>query len=64
MSEKDDYIREEKNILTRKSSDTKYTVRLHFTQNDTDDAILEEIQKILTETYIRHLRAEGKDLCE
>lgn len=56
MTKADNYIREENNVLKKENTETEYTVRLHFAEDNKDNNILEEIQRILTETYIKNLR--------
>lgn len=56
MAKTGNYIREENNILKKENTETGYTVRLHFTENNGGNNILEEIQNILIETYIKNLR--------
>lgn len=56
MTKTGEYTREGNYVLRRENPETNYTVRLHFTQKDADRHIVEEIQEILTETYIRNFR--------
>lgn len=59
MARTDRYIREEENVLRKENRETHYTIRLHFAKENKDDEIIEEIQKLLTETYIRSVTDKG-----
>ncbi len=61
MTKTEQYIRENENVLKRENAETKFTVRLHFSKNNTDREMTEEIQKLLLETYISHLKRKGED---
>ncbi len=61
MTKTEQYIRENENVLKRENTETKFTVRLHFSKNNTDREMTEEIQKLLLETYISHLKRKGED---
>lgn len=56
MEKTGNYIKDKNNVLRKESGDTQYyTVRLHFPETRSDNYAMEEVQKILTETYIRSL---------
>ena len=48
------YIKED-NVLKKVDSETGFTIRLHFAEENTGNNMIEEIQKLLTETYIENL---------
>lgn len=52
---------ENNNVVRNGNGGTEFTVRLHFAKKNQDAHILEEIQEILAETYIRHIRQKGGD---
>lgn len=56
--------REENIDLRKESREAQYTVRLHFAQENKDNHIAEEIQKLLTETYIRNFIPKGGEWFE
>lgn len=58
MTRTDYYSREEQNILRKENSAGGFTVRLHFKQDEEDDRLLEEMQKILLETYLANGNAK------
>lgn len=49
------YTKEENNVLRRNNSKTDFTVRLHFTEENDSNKIVEDVQKILIGTYVRGL---------
>jgi len=59
MAKVGNYTREGKNVLKKEDSETEFTVRLHFMESKKDNNVLEEIQKILTEAYIKNLTFKG-----
>lgn len=59
MTKMDYYLREEDHVLRKENSETNFTVRLHFAKEDKDEAIIEEIQEILLETYTRNFIPKG-----
>ena len=56
MEKTGDYIRKEDDVLEKTDSETGFTIRLHFAEDNTGDSVIEEIQRLLTETYIKNLR--------
>ena len=46
-------------VLKKTDSETGFMIRLHFMQDHEDGNVVEEIQRILTETYIRRLAMKG-----
>lgn len=52
MTQTDYDSREEDKILRKENEQTQFTVRLHFTQNGQSGRLVQDIQKILTETFI------------
>ncbi len=58
MTRTDYYSREDTNILRKENSAGNFTVRLHFKQDEEDDRLLEEMQKILLETYLANVNAK------
>lgn len=59
MGNGDAYTREGNNMLRKNDSGTEYTVRLHFSENTDSDKLIEEVQKILAETFVRELVFRG-----
>lgn len=53
------YLREENHVLRKENSETNFTVRLHFEEDYGDEKIMEELQEILFETYIRNFIPKG-----
>ncbi len=54
------YTREENNVLTKEDSKNGYKVRLHFTEDKENCCMIEELQKLLVETYINNLLRKGE----
>lgn len=52
MTQTDYDSREEDKILRKENEQTQFTVRPHFTQNGQSGRLVQDIQKILTETFI------------
>ncbi len=59
MTKTGEYSWEGSHVLRRENPKTHYTVRLHFTEGNTDQGIVEEILDILMETYMRNMMAKG-----
>lgn len=55
------YVREDKNVLKKENSEAEFTVRLHFAENYKNEKMIEEIQEILFETYMRNLNLKGSN---
>lgn len=60
MIQTDRYSREEENVLKRENKETQFTVRLHFAQHDKSSRLVQDIQKILTETFIDSFSHRGE----
>ncbi len=58
MEKTGDYSKED-NVLKKADSETGFTIRLHFAGDNADNSIMEEIQKLLTETYIKNLTLQS-----
>lgn len=59
MTKTGEYSWEGSHVLRRENPETGYTVRLHFAEGNADQGIVEEIQDILAEAYMRNRMTKG-----